>query len=82
MALKSATKILGVDFPETEEIAGMAREVGFEDVEVHAMKVPIGPWAKRRDLKEMGRFYLMSLETGFEVSGDRGERSWDWGGKG
>lgn len=41
-ALKTATKKLGIEFPQTDEIAEIAKDTGFEGVEVKSWKVPLG----------------------------------------
>lgn len=41
-------------------------EAGFENVEEHVFKWPIGPWAKDKALKEMGRWNLVNMLDGIE----------------
>lgn len=39
---------------------------GFTDVVEHRVKAPIGPWARDRHLKELGRFNRLQWEEGIE----------------
>ena len=42
------------------------KDAGFEGVVEHRYKVPIGPWAKDRRLKEMGMYNQLQWEQGLE----------------
>lgn len=41
-------------------------EAGFEDVHEKVIKTPLGPWAKDPNIKEIGKYALLSALTGFE----------------
>jgi hypothetical protein len=64
---KLATETFKMDFGPSPKMAGWLAEVGFEDVKVETMIVPVGPWPKDRRLKEIGRYFLSQmLEGGME----------------
>lgn len=41
-------------------------EVGFVDVQQHALKLPIGPWPKDKRLKKVGAFEMVNMVDGIE----------------
>jgi hypothetical protein len=41
-------------------------EVGFVDVEEHVLKLPVGPWAKDRRMKNVGLFEMVNMQEGLE----------------
>lgn len=41
-------------------------EAGFEDVHEKVIKLPLGPWAKDPNVKEIGKYALLSALTGLE----------------
>lgn len=47
-------------------LKGLMRDAGFEDIREVIFKVPVGQWPKDKKLKEIGRFYMVSLEEGLE----------------
>lgn len=45
----------------------MMEDAGFVDVQEHALKLPIGPWAKDKRLKKVGAFELVNMVDGIEA---------------
>jgi SAM-dependent methyltransferase len=44
----------------------LVTNAGFEEVKEVVFKVPVGSWPKDKKLKEIGRFYKVSLEEGLD----------------
>lgn len=44
-------------------------EAGFENIETRVLKLPLGTWPAERAQKEMGAYFLLTAETGFEAFG-------------
>lgn len=47
----------------------LAKEAGFVDIQHTVLKVPWGPWPDDERLKEIGRWSILSMETGAEAYG-------------
>ena len=56
----------GKTFEIAENMAGLVREAGFEDVVEKRFKWPVGPWSTDPKLKEIGRWNLLNWEEGME----------------
>jgi hypothetical protein len=60
----------GDAFGKTLRIVDEAKDkmiaAGFTNVVEHRFKAPIGPWAKDRHLKELGRYNRLQWEEGIE----------------
>ncbi|RPB10755.1 S-adenosyl-L-methionine-dependent methyltransferase [Morchella conica CCBAS932] len=59
-------------FGKAVDVPGLGRmmaEVGFEGVHTELYKVPMGTWAKDKKQKELGGFYQLNAESGFEAYG-------------
>ncbi|KAK4504401.1 hypothetical protein PRZ48_005317 [Zasmidium cellare] len=56
----------GKTFEIAENMAGLIREAGFEEVVERRFKWPIGPWSSDKKLKEIGRWNLLNWEEGME----------------
>jgi SAM-dependent methyltransferase len=46
------------------------KEAGYEDIHAFNLKLPFGPWAKEKRLKELGCLTLLGAESGFQAYGD------------
>ncbi|KAK5089613.1 hypothetical protein LTR70_007197 [Exophiala xenobiotica] len=55
-----------VELQVFETMGNAMREAGFNDVVERRFKWPIGPWAKKRELKELGKFARAHVESGLE----------------
>lgn len=44
-------------------------DAGFDDLHQHDMKLPFGPWAKEKRLKELGCMALLGADSGFAAYG-------------
>lgn len=58
--------ILKVELQVFETMGNAMREAGFDHIVERRFKWPIGPWAKKRELKELGKFAKAPVETGLE----------------
>lgn len=47
----------------------LIKEAGFEDVRKKTLKMPLGTWPAERKQKEIGAYFLLVAETGFEALG-------------
>ncbi|KAF8250897.1 S-adenosyl-L-methionine-dependent methyltransferase [Wilcoxina mikolae CBS 423.85] len=47
----------------------LAKDAGFVDIQHTVMKVPWGPWPDDERMKEIGRWNILSIETGCEAFG-------------
>ncbi|GAB7363179.1 hypothetical protein MBLNU230_g3462t2 [Neophaeotheca triangularis] len=59
-------RLTGKTFEIAENMAGLIREAGFEEVVEKRYKWPIGPWSSDKRLKETGRWNLLNWEEGME----------------
>lgn len=57
----------GLKFVTDVQLKEMLKEAGFVDVSVTTLKMPWGPWAKGRRMKELGLIANAVTETSFEV---------------
>lgn len=57
---------MGKTFEIAENMAGLMREAGFEEVVEKRFKWPVGPWSSDARLKEIGRWNLLNWEEGME----------------
>ncbi|RMY76253.1 hypothetical protein D0863_02088 [Hortaea werneckii] len=64
-AIQAGT-MTGKTFEIAENMAGLIREAGFEDVVEKRFKWPVGPWSTDPKLKEIGRWNLLNWEEGME----------------
>lgn len=44
-------------------------EAGFENIEDRVLKLPLGTWPADKAQKEMGAYFLLTAQTGFEAFG-------------
>ncbi|KAF2141605.1 uncharacterized protein K452DRAFT_287555 [Aplosporella prunicola CBS 121167] len=58
---------LGKELYPGPGLEGWFKEAGFVNVGVHSFKLPLGPWAKDRKLKEVGMFNIMQVLDGMEA---------------
>lgn len=58
--------LTGRTFDAAENAAGWVKEAGFVNVTRQRIKLPIGPWAKDKHLKELGVWSRVYLENGVE----------------
>lgn len=65
--LIGAAKTLGRDARPGLSIEGWMRDAGFKNVVAQAYKVPIGPWAKDKRLKDIGYCNLAQVMDGLEA---------------
>ena len=61
-----AGTLTGKTFEIAENMAGLIREAGFEEVVERRFKWPIGPRSSDAKLKEIGRWNLLNWEEGME----------------
>jgi hypothetical protein len=47
---------------------GWVKEAGFDDIYESEKTIPIGTWPKDKWLKEIGRYYLVHLLIGEQIS--------------
>ncbi|KAK4155427.1 S-adenosyl-L-methionine-dependent methyltransferase [Chaetomidium leptoderma] len=64
--LCDAAQSLGRDPNPGSQLAGWARDAGFTGVVHKRYRMPIGPWARDRTLKEVGTWNLMQVLNGLE----------------
>ncbi|KAK2808582.1 hypothetical protein FQN50_004614 [Emmonsiellopsis sp. PD_5] len=62
-----AAKSYGKEINMAHKIKQLVIDAGFVDVQEEIHKVPIGPWAKDRKLKEIGRFFLEQSTLGIDA---------------
>jgi len=55
--------------PVTHKLSGMLSDAGFVEVTQTTYRLPWGPWAKDKKLKEIGAWMLANTETSFEAYG-------------
>jgi hypothetical protein len=61
-------QVLGLQFDVFPSIPGYLAQLPFTDIKTTEKPVPVGPWAKDKTLKEIGRFFLVQfLEMGLEA---------------
>jgi len=54
-------------------------EAGFVDIEEHILKLPVGPWARDKRLKQVGLFEMVNMDEGVEgLSMMAFTRALDW----
>lgn len=56
----------GKTFEIAENMAGLIREAGFEEVVERRFKWPVGPWSSDAKMKEFGRWNLLNWDEGME----------------
>lgn len=61
-----ASAKMGTDFVETTKVHEYMQQSGFVNVQQHICKLPIGPWAKNRQLKKVGALELVNFVDGIE----------------
>ncbi|KAH0606033.1 uncharacterized protein H6S33_004490 [Morchella sextelata] len=59
----------GRPFGIASHIAPILEACGFEEIRVKMMKLPLGTWPADQKLKEIGAFFTLAAETGFEALG-------------
>lgn len=59
----------GLQFVDGSHLAQLAKDAGFVDVSVKSMKMPQGPWAKDKKMKELGKIAVAIAETAFDSHG-------------
>lgn len=63
-------KLAAAKFGKAGNIAHLTRgwmeEAGFVDVEEKIFRIPLGPWPKDKELKELGRWNLLSAMQGLD----------------
>jgi len=57
---------IGVTFQAAEESYDAVTAAGFVNVEQRILKVPLGPWAKDKQYKNWGQWYLAFILQGIE----------------
>lgn len=67
--VSEAAATTGRDFSASADLLPILERVGFVNAHHTVAKVPLGPWAAERKLKEIGAYILLSAETGFEAFG-------------
>lgn len=65
LCFEAASKF-GTAFEETLEIKQRMEAAGFIDVHEEAVKIPIGTWPKRKELKNIGAFEAINMIEGIE----------------
>ncbi|KAI4263346.1 MAG: hypothetical protein L6R42_001503 [Xanthoria sp. 1 TBL-2021] len=61
-----AARDFGRDPCPGPRLGGLMRDAGFQNVQEHKYKVPIGPWPKDKHLKTIGAWNLVQIENGLE----------------
>jgi len=64
-----ALKGAGLSYHDGPSLANLCKEAGFEDIQIHKLVQPMGPWPKDKHLKLLGRYALLNAESGFEAYG-------------
>lgn len=64
--LLGAARTLGRDPSPGPQIEGWMRDAGFTNIVAQTYKVPIGPWAKDKRLKDIGLCNLVQTLEGLE----------------
>ena len=65
---EAAAQNMGISLQLTgEEIKAHMETAGFQNVEIRAFKIPIGPWPADKKLKEVGLFQLAGMLEGMEA---------------
>jgi len=59
-------RVMKTELQVFETMGKKMREAQFEDVVERQFKWPIGPWPRKRELKELGKLVRAFLETGLE----------------
>ncbi|KAH0559610.1 hypothetical protein GP486_003875 [Trichoglossum hirsutum] len=65
--LLKAFSDMGRDASPGAHLRGWVTDAGFENVTHKVLKVPIGPWAKEKRLKDIGNLNLINLLEGMEA---------------
>lgn len=66
--LADAMSIAG-KFIDVTKLTPLLHEAGFEHVHEKVLQLPIGSWPKDMKQKELGRFFMLQAESGFEAYG-------------
>ena len=64
---REAMQKLGRPVPTKEWLEQTLRDAGFVDVVVKTWKHPMGGWPKNKDLKQAGKLFVVSTETGYHA---------------
>jgi len=56
-------------FPAPEEIGQFLEDAGFESIQRRMVKLPLGTWPADKAQKELGAYFLLISQTGFEAFG-------------
>ena len=64
-----AAEMIGRPFRKAEQLTQLLDEAGFEDIVLLPLKLPSGPWAKDKALRQAGGLQLLGLETLFHSYG-------------
>lgn len=62
-------KSLNFKQPTDADYAQFLKDAGFVDVKVYHRKQILSPWPKDKTLKEMGRYNLLNVQTGYHAYG-------------
>jgi hypothetical protein len=65
LAIEAGMKF-GKSFSIAEDMRGLMEEAGFVNIQTHAFRWPIGPWAKDPRLKIIGAYNRLAWEQGIE----------------
>lgn len=59
-------EVMKTELQVLETMGQEMQEAGFVDIEEMKFKWPIGPWAKKRELRKLGKFCRAHVDTGLE----------------
>lgn len=65
--MEEGCKILGKELYTGPAFEGLLKGAGFVNVQVQQYKLPLGPWAKDKKMKEIGMINLMQVLEGMEA---------------
>ena len=65
VSLNEASAIFGKVLNVAHSHVGWMQDAGFIEVEDETKKIPIGPWAKGQDMKELGHIHLVEMLVNF-----------------
>jgi hypothetical protein len=60
--VRCAFKKFDMDVTVPKSLGFMLRHAGFENVQCVVKKVPIGPWARDKTLRDIGRYQQMAVQ--------------------
>ena len=58
---------LGRPVPTADGLKKLLSDAGFVDVQVKTYKHPMGSWPKDKNLKQAGKLFVVSTETGYHA---------------